>query len=350
VCAPDDPGDGSSGYRAYAFESDGSEMPGWPVHDGAGVADRPILLDGQLHLLRTGPSRSTPSSTAYWIEVVDPDGSVTVGRQFDPPTQIETGGAQLSPRGIGFYVAYTAKSTEITVFGLEGVRAGWPLRLDGFWSSPALDGAGRLYVAGEPARGVTRVLGFEGDGKTSAADFKIPATAATRWQGAGPSNPALVTTLDGGVFVLAQIDGRATVFELDRAGDPLPGWPYSSEGGLQTQGTCSGPDTGCGVWLVEPAFDPGPELEPRPVLYLAVAASDATRGSALMAIGVDGRVRPGWPVTLRQPGAMFWSVVVGARGLVFAVAIEPGPSGSSATVLAIARDGTVRYRTTVVEP
>jgi hypothetical protein len=350
VCAPDDPGDGSTGYRAYAFQNDGSSMPGWPLQIGPGIADRPIVLDGQLIIVRNGPSQSVASSTAYWIEVIDPDGSVTVGRQFDPPSgQPESGGVQLSPRGIGFHMGYTAKGTEITAFGLEGVRKGWPIRLDGFWSAPALDIAGRLYVASEPARSVTRILGFESDGRTSAGDFRIPAVAATSWQGAGPGDPALVTSLEGGVFVLARVDGRATVFGFDRSGVPLPGWPYSADGDLATQGTCSGPDTGCGVWLVEPGFDPGPELEPRPVFYLPVAARDSASGGVLTAIGVNGRVRSGWPVTLQQAGAVFWSVVVGVRGYVFAVAIEPEPSGSSSTVLSIGAGGTVRYRATVVD-
>jgi hypothetical protein len=70
-----------------------------------------------------------------------------------------------------------------------------------------------------------------------------------------------------------------------------------------------------------------------------------------VAIGPDGRVRPGWPVVLERPGAEFWSVVVGSDQTAFALAIEPeAGERSSATILAIGPDGTVRYRVTVVEP
>jgi hypothetical protein len=97
--------------------------------------------------------------------------------------------------------------------------------------------------------------------------------------------------------------------------------------------------TGCGVWLSIPAVGPGD------VLYLPQA------GRRLVAIGPDGRVRPGWPVVLTRPGAEFWSVVVGSDGTAYALAIEPEAGDrTSSTILAIAPDGTVRYRTTVVDP
>ena len=68
-------------------------------------------------------------------------------------------------------------------------------------------------------------------------------------------------------------------------------------------------------------------------------------------IEVGGRVRPGWPVELKRPGAEFWSVVVGSDGTAHALAIEPkSSSSSSASILAIAPDSTVRYTTTIIEP
>jgi hypothetical protein len=62
-------------------------------------------------------------------------------------------------------------------------------------------------------------------------------------------------------------------------------------------------------------------------------------------------VRPGWPVVLTRPGAEFWSVVVGADGTAYALAIEPeAGSASWATVLAIAPDSTVLWTTTIIDP
>jgi hypothetical protein len=62
-------------------------------------------------------------------------------------------------------------------------------------------------------------------------------------------------------------------------------------------------------------------------------------------------MRPGWPVELRRPGAEFWSVTVGSDGTAYALAMEPEPGGtSSASILAIAPDSTVRWTTTIVDP
>jgi hypothetical protein len=70
-----------------------------------------------------------------------------------------------------------------------------------------------------------------------------------------------------------------------------------------------------------------------------------------VAVGRDGAVVPGWPVGLRRAASGFWSVVVGPDGTVFALAVEPETGGkSSATILGIAPDSTVRWHTTVIEP
>ncbi len=62
-------------------------------------------------------------------------------------------------------------------------------------------------------------------------------------------------------------------------------------------------------------------------------------------------MRPGWPVELKRAGSEFWSVVVGPDGTAYALAIEPESSRtSSASILAIAPDSTVRYTTTIIDP
>ena len=94
-----------------------------------------------------------------------------------------------------------------------------------------------------------------------------------------------------------------------------------------------------------------PAVGPDSVLYLPLQARDATVGGSIVAVGPDGRVRAGWPVELRRPGAEFWSVVVGSDGTAYALAIEPEPGdASSASILAIAPDSTVLYRTTIIDP
>jgi hypothetical protein len=56
-------------------------------------------------------------------------------------------------------------------------------------------------------------------------------------------------------------------------------------------------------------------------------------------------------VELNRPGSAFWSVVVGSDGTAYALAIEPeAGDASSATILAISRDSTVRWTATIIEP
>jgi hypothetical protein len=90
---------------------------------------------------------------------------------------------------------------------------------------------------------------------------------------------------------------------------------------------------------------------PDSVLYLPLQARDATVGGSIVAVGPDGQERPGWPVELQLPGAEFWSVVLGSDGTAYSLAIEPETGdASSASILAIAPDGTVLYRTMIIEP
>jgi hypothetical protein len=71
----------------------------------------------------------------------------------------------------------------------------------------------------------------------------------------------------------------------------------------------------------------------------------------MVAVGSNGRVLSGWPVELQRKGAEFWSIVVGSEGTVFALAFEPESGArSSATILAVAPDSTVIYRTTIIDP
>jgi hypothetical protein len=104
-------------------------------------------------------------------------------------------------------------------------------------------------------------------------------------------------------------------------------------------------DTGGGSWRTAPAVGTGD------VLYLLHPPRAATLGGTIVAIGPDGRVRPGWPVVLERPGAEFRSIVVAPDGTAYALAVEPEAGGRySATILAIAPDSTVRYSSTIVEP
>jgi hypothetical protein len=87
------------------------------------------------------------------------------------------------------------------------------------------------------------------------------------------------------------------------------------------------------------------------VVHLLDDLSHPAKGWSVTAIGPNGHIRPGWPVTLRATGSEFWSIATSPDGTTFALAVEPESAGRySATVLAIAPTGFVRYRSTIVEP
>jgi hypothetical protein len=176
----------------------------------------------------------------------------------------------------------------------------------------------------------------------SAADLPIGLTSS--WSGAGDSHPAAPIVGAGGTtFIVSEPDGTE-ILAVDGGGSLLPGWPYRSSAGLEDAGRCNDMDTGCGVFRVEPVVD---TLD---VLYVAQSATSTSAGGRLIALTDRGQVVDGWPVGLTRPGAYFYSILPAPGGGLWALAREPEGNGSSATVLSIAEDSTVRWTTTVVEP
>ena len=107
--------------------------------------------------------------------------------------------------------------------------------------------------------------------------------------------------------------------------------------------------TRCRAQLQRTGAPPG--VGPTGTLYLPLQPHDQSVGGTLVAVDRNGRVHAGWPVTLKRPGAEFLWTVVGGNGTVYALAKEPEAGNSaSVTIVAIAPDSTVLYRTTIVEP
>jgi len=160
--------------------------------------------------------------------------------------------------------------------------------------------------------------------------------------GAPLPRPPLIAR-DGTIFVYSEID--TSIFALDPSLVVMRGWPFEPATPLVRRVPVVSPD---GITCPSLAI---PAAGPDATLYLPLQARDAKVGGSIVAVGPDGRVRPGWPVVLKRPGAEFWSVVVGSDGTTYALAIEPEAfGGSSATILAIAPDSTVLWSTTIVDP
>lgn len=331
--------------RAYAFAPDGHPIAGWPVElpEGLGLFAVTRVVGLDVYAL----SFSYDDEEAVWLAAVALDGTIRTGTPLETP-----GGqdwrAQLGPDGTGYLLAYpntATGDTEITAFDLGGVRHGWLVRVKGRPNELAFGPDGRIYaIAGEVGKRPSRILVFGPDGRSLPIGSEaLPVTAAGALTGAGADVglPPLVAE-DGTTYLINDDDGT-TVYGLDTSGDVMAGWPYRDSVGLQWE-YCP-PDTGGSCQRLHPAV--GPDA----VLYLLHPPRRATLGGSIVAIGPNGRVRPGWPVVLKRPGAQFRSVVVGSDGTVYALAVEPeGGDRSSASILAIAPDSTVRWTTTVVEP
>jgi len=303
--------------RAFAFDSRGRSLAGWPVDlpDQVSPSQASVVGDALVVMAQEvgewdEASAATcgelfpigQSSGVWWLVSVAADGTLRVGGRHEVPDAEGYGFPQLGPEGIAYQLAYAGCGTKI------------------------------------------RTLAFDADGWVSpVASGEVPIWLLGTYSGAGPSDPAVLVAADGAAFLLGE-DER-TVYGLDPSGQTMAGWPYQADRGPQWRGSCPADVTGCGVDLSTAAVGPGD------VLYLPQASRSSRTGGGLVAIGPDGRVRPGWPVVLTRPGAEFWSIVARSDGTVYALAIEPeAGERSSATILAIGPDGRVRYRVTVVEP
>ncbi len=339
--------------RAFAFDAGGDPLPGWPV-------DIPCCFTGRLvgdqltmfvrEYFGDVEQEGQPAGNS-WIVTVAADGAVASGTQvpFALDCCIDTWA--VGPDGVAYGTVHdfsgAAPSSQLTAVHATGVPNGFPVAIDGIASGPSFDLVGGIHVTvGSPQVPPARTLVFGTDGRPiNSGSSELDLTATSDWNGAGGDFPAPpLVSGDGTTFVIDDSDGT-TVVGLGSAGQEMRGWPYRSKVGLQETGFCGPGDTGCG------SFRAAPAIGRFGILYLVHAAAKSSAGGSVVAVDEDGRVRGGWPVGLRRPGAAFWSIVAAADGTAFALAIEPEPNGShSATILSLALNSTVGYTTTVVEP
>lgn len=360
LCTPDELNQElNNGVRAFAFDSAGSLFTGWPLDiQGFFVTGHVVGDDLTLFATRSLTDveiEGQPSADGGLVTVAADGVRVDGARvtRFDHCCTWAVG-----PDGIAYGATPVsgpderpADASRMTAVDLSGVRVGWPVSFDGITSMAAFGPGGRVVLAvGSNARRTTRVLVFDPDGQAVAASSpELPILTAEIVIPDGPYEcglpipPPPLVARDGTIFVFSEID--TAVFALDRSLEVMRGWPYRPTMQLERPNPQSGAE---GISCPSLAL---PAVGPDSTLYLPLQAGDATVGGSLVAVGPDGRVRPGWPVELRRPGAEFWSVVVGSDGTVYALAIEPEPGDtSSASILAIAPDSTVLWTTTIIDP
>ncbi len=347
VCTLENPdGNMFSPVSAFAFDSNGKLITGWPVAvEGFFFSGRMVGDDLTLFTRRSlgDVVEEGQPTTDGGLMTVAADGVISSGTRVP-----ELGAGAVGPDGVAYGVTGDDASN-IWAVDLSGMRTGWPVTFDGFASGPAFGPGGRVAViVGSPTNGTSQVLVFDrGGNAVRGRSAAIPiVTVDENWGTAGGCppwpKPPLVAS-DGTIFIFSE--ATPAVMAVDPSLKLMPGWPYRPAAPLVLRDE---------RYVKEDAYCPSlalPAVGPGSILYLPLQARSTKVGGSLVAVGPDGRVRPGWPVELKRAGAEFWSVAVGTDGTVYGLAIEPESStSSSATMLAIAPDGTVLYTTTIIDP
>jgi hypothetical protein len=355
VCMADDlvSDVGTASARAFAFDARGKALPGWPVEVGCCFTGRMIgdKLTMYARMYFGDVQQEGQPAGNGWIETVAADGTVHSGAMvpFGLDCCIDTW--TVGPAGVAYGTLHDLSGatprSQLAAVSVAGVPAGFPIGIPGLASGPAFDAAGRIHLTiGSPTDPPAHAVVLGPDAKSIDSGSGAVAIAATSdWRGAGAEYPAPpLVGPDGTTFLVDDRNGT-TVVRLGPTGHATAGWPYRSDLKVEETGSCGEGETGCG-W-----FRAAPTIGPKNALYVLRAAAKSSAGGSIVAIDQDGRVRSGWPVGLRRPGAQFWSVTVSADGTAYVLAIEPEPNGShSATILSLAPNSNVDYTATIIEP
>lgn len=346
---------------AFAFDSAGQGLPGWPIQL-PGTAYMGRVVGDVLTLAETIPlgdvnPEGLPSHTVGLVTVAA-DGSVRRGVPIPAVPAWPGDRWAIGPDGVAYGVqgsVASQKVSQVTAIDLTGVRAGWPISIDGIASAPTFGPDGRvvLTVAAPVQYGTTattRVFIIGRSGQAIAARSSdlavmtgmLPPTSDGAFECGVPLPRPPIVAPDGAMFVFSVFD--EAIYGLDSALKVTSGWPIAA-------GPLEQPDPWLGQDGISCPSVAVPVVGPDGTLYLPLKARNESVGGRLVAVGPDGRTRTGWPVELRRAGSEFWTVVVGPDGTVYALAIEPeAGGGSSATILALAPDSRVIYSRTILDP
>ena len=344
--------------RAYGFDSSGGLLAGWPVdldrYGADGYFAGRVIRD-ELTVLAWTTRDHAQETVSAWIMTVAADATVRSGTKVpfvnccDPRWAIGPDGVAYGSINQSGGSAEAPKSSELMAVSLAGVTAGFPIAIDGIASEPAFDALGRIHLTVLPLHGTSWTLAIDPDDRAVAGksgELGIRATDDCRAiEGSCEVPAAPLVGRDGTTFVIqAEINGT-TVAGVSPSGQVMPGWPYRSALGYQGIVGCCAGDSDPVVGVAAPAIGPGN------VLYLLRAAKSASSGGSILAVGPDGRIVAGWPVSLKRAGAEVWSVAVSPDGSVHVLAIEPEPKARhSATILSLAPDSSVLHTVTIIEP
>ena len=342
---------GRDSGRAFAFDASGATLPGWPVEIDAPVVPSRLIGDSLRVLAPVVTDVEDAENPPEWfLREIDAAGATTNGAVMPRPgpcCAIVT----IGPDGAAYAVTPGSPSedtSQVTAFDMKGTAPRFPVAVVGVASGVAFDSDGNIWVLSAfPADRTSRVIAVFDTGSAplsfAAADPQSGDTGGC--ESTIPVPPLIGPGRNGMIVVYSDVDGN--IFAVDRTLETAKGWPFSLPDPLVHPRP--GPES-----EHEAGYCPGPlapSIGPDGTVYLALESHTSSVGGSLIAVGPDGLVRAGWPVGLKRPGAEFWSVAVGVDGTVYTIAYEPAAGGkSTATLLAIAPDSTILYRTTIIAP
>jgi hypothetical protein len=345
--------DATPAVFALSFDAAGAASPGWPVMLPEDPVDARMVDDT---LVLAAPAFTTDAAgnvleVAYRILRISALGQLEQG-QVAATNKFSSYDPALAADGVAFqrwvHDEDAEPETEIQAFGFDGALPGWPISVPGIVSAPVAGPDGRYYAttsarANYDALAANQALVTLTSGGTLSIGLDLPVAGISEATFAGGYAPIRPVLDSGGSAWVMGADARdnVVVHALGPDGGVRVGWPWSAGAPIEEQGEC-GQETGCGVWRTVPALGPGE------VLMVLLAPADAKSGGQVVAVGPDGRVVDGWPVKLTNPAGRWDVVVAGADGTVYATAVEPAGAGSAITLLAIAPDSEVVWRSTLV--
>jgi len=350
--------------RAYGFDSEGRPLAGWPIdldRYGADGYFAARVIGNELTVLAWKSlgneiKQGQPAGNT-WITTVAADGTVRDGAKVQYGTNCCTNAFAVGPDGVAYGTTHqfgqspsAPKVSELLAVTVAGVRAGFPVAIAGIASVPAFDAGGRLHLTindGPDQLAWTLVLDTAGQmvvGGSGGLGFSAT-DVCVGIEGSCEVPAAPLVGADGTTFVVGAYPRSTIVAGLSPSGQAMAGWPYRSDFGHQDIGICPAGAVCEGYTFAAPTMGPGN------VVYLLHAASSTSAGGRIVAVGPDGRLVAGWPVSLKRAGSEVWSAVVAPDGNAYVLAIEPEPNnGYSATILALAPDSTVLYTSTIIDP
>ena len=264
--------------RVHAFDANGQPLPDWPVEIDDVVVGR-MVGDDLMLLVKpyVGDVSEADTPEQVFLGIVAADGTSRRGAEVS--FECCEHSWAIGPDGIGYGTTHrdwdTSVKTDIQGFGTDGLRAGWPITIDGNLLRPRIRRRGtRLRRAGLAwcRAGAER---WSGTGTAVRCRDRASRQSSRRTRGTAPaptirghpSSAPMARRSSSGPSTSDTAPTRSTrAATASPAGHTTPPWRSRRRASARRG------DTGCGGFRTAPAVGPGN------VLYLVHAAGEGVRG------------------------------------------------------------------------